>query len=160
MAVVDQLNLNVGTEQNPNFVLHDINDKRISTTAVTTATHLLTCNSGVTSIAPITAANLASVLGEKLHLNDNNLPAVSNTTSFDSLMNNGRFYVGKSHPDKPSIMASNNSCLLEVTSANNGTRVVQILYEFTSIPSYFLIRMINSTALVWSSWYKFSGTAL
>lgn len=63
MAVVDQLNLNVGTEQNPNFVLHDINDKRISTTAVTTATHLLTCNSGVTSIAPITAANLASVLG-------------------------------------------------------------------------------------------------
>ena len=63
MAVVNQLNLNVGTEQNPNFVLHDINDKRISTTAVTTATHLLTCNSSVTSIAPITAANLASVLG-------------------------------------------------------------------------------------------------
>ena len=65
MAVVNQLNLNVGTEQNPNFVLHDINDKRISTTAVTTATHILTCNSGVTSIAPITAANLASVLGGK-----------------------------------------------------------------------------------------------
>lgn len=64
MAVVNQLNLNVGTERNPNFVLHDINDKRISTTAVTTATHILTCNSGVTSIAPITAANLASVLGE------------------------------------------------------------------------------------------------
>lgn len=63
MAVVNQLNLNVGTEQNPNFVLHDINDKRISTTAVTTATHLLSCNSGVTSIAPITAENLASVLG-------------------------------------------------------------------------------------------------
>ena len=63
MAVVNQLNLNVGTEQNPNFVLHDINDKRISTTAVTTATRILTCNSGVTSIAPITAANLASVLG-------------------------------------------------------------------------------------------------
>ena len=63
MAVVNQLNLNVGTEQNPNFVLHDIHDKRISTTAVTTATHLLTCNSGVTSIAPITTANLASVLG-------------------------------------------------------------------------------------------------
>ena len=66
MAVVNQLNLNVGTEQNPNFVLHDINDKRISTTAVTTATHILTCNSGVTSIAPITAANLASLLGGAL----------------------------------------------------------------------------------------------
>ena len=68
MAVVNQLNLNVGTEQNPNFVLHDLNDKRISTTAVTTATHLLTCNSGVTSIAPITAANLASVLGVWQHV--------------------------------------------------------------------------------------------
>lgn len=44
-------------------VTYDINDKRISSTAVTTATHILTCNSGVSSIAPITAANLAAVLG-------------------------------------------------------------------------------------------------
>ena len=80
MAVVDQLNLNVGTEQNPNFVLHDINDKRISTTAVTTATHILTCNSGVSSIAPISAANLAAVLGAFEHAT-----VRENTTSFDDL---------------------------------------------------------------------------
>lgn len=43
--------------------VHKLNDARITTTAVTTATHILTTNSGVTSIAPITAANLASVLG-------------------------------------------------------------------------------------------------
>lgn len=44
--------------------VHKLNDARITTTAVTTATHILTTNSGVTSIAPITAANLASVLGD------------------------------------------------------------------------------------------------
>ena len=43
--------------------VHKLNDARITTTAVTTATHILTTNSGVTSIAPITTANLASVLG-------------------------------------------------------------------------------------------------
>lgn len=43
--------------------VYKVNDARITTSAVTTATHILTTNSGVTSIAPITAANLASVLG-------------------------------------------------------------------------------------------------
>ena len=45
--------------------VHKLNDARITTTAVDTATHILTMatNSGETSIAPITAANLASVLG-------------------------------------------------------------------------------------------------
>lgn len=66
MAVLDVLNLNLGTEQNPNWVLHDLHDKRISTTAVTTATHLLATNAGVTAMNPITAANLASVLGKTL----------------------------------------------------------------------------------------------
>lgn len=66
MAVLDVLNLNLGTEQNPNWVLHDLHDKRISTTAVTTATHLLATNAGVTAMNPITAANLASVLGGAL----------------------------------------------------------------------------------------------
>ena len=64
MAVLDVLNLNLGTEQNPNWVLHDLHDKRISTTAVTTATHLLATNAG--AMNPITAANLASVLGKTL----------------------------------------------------------------------------------------------
>lgn len=49
--------------------VHKLNDARISTTAVTTATHILTTNSGVTSIAPITAANLASVLGGGIPFN-------------------------------------------------------------------------------------------
>ena len=66
MAVLDQLNLNLGTEQNPNWVLHDLHDKRISTTAVTTATHLLATNAGVTAMNPISAANVASVLGGAL----------------------------------------------------------------------------------------------
>lgn len=43
--------------------VHKLNDARITTTAVTNPTHILTTNSDVTTIAPITAANLASVLG-------------------------------------------------------------------------------------------------
>lgn len=43
--------------------VHKLNDARITTTAVTNPTHILTTNSDVTRIAPITAANLASALG-------------------------------------------------------------------------------------------------
>jgi len=43
--------------------VHKLNDARISTTAVSTATHFLATDSSISSIAPITAANLASVLG-------------------------------------------------------------------------------------------------
>lgn len=57
MAVINQIKLgSSGTT-------YDVNDKRVTTTAVTTATHVLTADSGVTSIAPITITNLASVLG-------------------------------------------------------------------------------------------------
>lgn len=57
MAVVTQIKL--GTSG----TTYDINDKRITTSAVSTATHFLTTDSSVSSIAPITAANAASVLG-------------------------------------------------------------------------------------------------
>lgn len=43
--------------------VHKLNDARITTTAVSTATHILATDSSISSIAPITAANLASVLG-------------------------------------------------------------------------------------------------
>lgn len=42
--------------------VYKLNDARITTTAVTTATHFLATDGSVSSIAPITAANLASVV--------------------------------------------------------------------------------------------------
>lgn len=60
MAAITQIKLS------SNNTTYDVNDKRISSTAVTTADYLLTCNSAVTSIAPISIANAASVLGESL----------------------------------------------------------------------------------------------
>ena len=63
MAFLDQINVNVGTEASPSFVLHDIHDKRFSSTAVTTASHLLATDANLSAFNPITAANLASVLG-------------------------------------------------------------------------------------------------
>lgn len=44
--------------------VHKLNDARITTTAITNPTHILgSANAKLTSIAPITTANLASVLG-------------------------------------------------------------------------------------------------
>lgn len=63
MPALTQLNLNIGTEQNPNMVLHDLHDIRISSTDVNTVTRLLGCDAGVNSIAPLTLANAASLLG-------------------------------------------------------------------------------------------------
>lgn len=63
MPVLTQLNLNIGTEQNPNMVLHDLHDIRISSTDVNTVTRLLGCDAGVNSIAPLTLDKAASLLG-------------------------------------------------------------------------------------------------
>ena len=66
MPVLTQLNLNIGTEQNPNMVLHDLHDIRISSTDVNTVTRLLGCDAGVNSIAPLTLDKAASLLGGAL----------------------------------------------------------------------------------------------
>lgn len=127
MAVVNQLNLNVGTEQNPNFVLHDINDNRISTKDVTTATHLLTCNSGVTSIAPITAANLASVLGGLEHAT-----VRDNTTSFDDLPEGSIRLIGTRNEGRPD--GTEGSLLVCITffkpTATSGGGLIQVAFKW------------------------------
>lgn len=60
--------------------VYKLNDARVTTTSVTTATHILTTNSGVTSIAPITAANLASVLGATKTAKDLDIISLNNGT--------------------------------------------------------------------------------
>ena len=57
MAVLTQIQLEGSS------TVYDINDARISATSVATATHFLATNSGVSAINPISAADLASVLG-------------------------------------------------------------------------------------------------
>ena len=57
MAVLTQIQLEGSS------TVYDINDARISATSVATATHFLATNSGVSAIHPISAADLASVLG-------------------------------------------------------------------------------------------------
>jgi hypothetical protein len=127
MAVVNQLNLNVGTEQNPNFVLHDINDKRISTTAVTTATHLLTCNSGVTSIAPITAANLASVLGvsDFFNLFTGRGNRITANSDLNDIIRPGAYFI-QTHDDATTIS----------NRPNTMAAVVLVFCAFTSSSSW------------------------
>ena len=57
MAVLTQIQLEGSS------TVYDLNDARISATSVATATHFLATNSGVSAINPISAADLASVLG-------------------------------------------------------------------------------------------------
>lgn len=64
--------------------VYKVNDARITTSAVTTATHILTTNSGVTRIAPITAANLASVLGGQATI-------VNNTNDANTFVTSGHY---------------------------------------------------------------------
>lgn len=66
MATLNQIKVNIGTEDNPSYVLHDVHDKRLddgASSLVTTCTHLLATNAALSSFNPITSANLASVLG-------------------------------------------------------------------------------------------------
>jgi hypothetical protein len=151
MAVVDQLNLNVGTEQNPNFVLHDINDKRISTTAVTTATHLLTCNSSVKSIAPITAANLASVLGGVVTL-------VESDTTLASYTEYGTYRVGstavaKTISDIPEVIGGT----LVVSPAINSNYVRQ---EYLSRTNTYVRNVPVAQGASMSNWVKYEGVEM
>lgn len=62
MAAINQITIAGGST-------YDVNDKRITTSAVSTATHFLATDSSISSIAPITAANLASVLGGGIPFN-------------------------------------------------------------------------------------------
>ena len=57
MAVLTQLQLDGSS------TVYDLNDARISATSVSTATHFLATNSSVSAINPISASDLASVLG-------------------------------------------------------------------------------------------------
>ena len=148
MAVVNQLNLNVGTEQNPNFVLHDINDKRISKTTVTTATHILTCNSGVTSIAPITAANLASVLGEFFF--GSSAINITSNSELKTYTSPGVYRipsesVAQTISDNP--YKTGGSMVFVISAYNNGNYVVQI-----SISTAGLYARRKTTTSTFASW--------
>ena len=158
MAVVNQLNLNVGTEQNPNFVLHDINDKRISTTAVTTATHLLTCNSGVTSIAPITAANLASVLGVK------GTVSLSSGTDLNDIKDTTKIYTCSSATIASTLLNCPVSVgfkmyVISVNTADISTapRVAQVIFANYENGNVYIRKLLGSTI---SNWYLHSGTVV
>ena len=158
MAVVNQLNLNVGTEQNPNFVLHDINDKRVSTTAVTTATHILTCNSGVTSIAPITAANLASVLGVKETV------SLSSGTDLNGIKDTTKIYTCSSATIASSLVNCPVSVgfkmyVISVNTVDTPTapRVAQVIIANYENGNVYIRKILGSSV---SNWYLHSGTVV
>lgn len=93
MAFLDKINVNVGTEANPSFVLHDIHDVRANSTAVTTATHLLATDANLSAINPMTIANAASVLG--------GFQTFDYNTDLDTIRTTGKGLVSASTPNVP-----------------------------------------------------------
>lgn len=148
MAVLDVLNLNLGTEQNPNWVLHDLHDKRISTTAATTATHLLATNAGVTAINPMTIANAASVLGV---VNAKELGG--SVSDFNSILTEGTYSIGveklEDMSNKPAGLSSQRA-LLTVVVNNNKALVKQTLTGFVGGEVFERIYYNN----VWQAWSR------
>lgn len=100
--------------------VHKLNDARITTTAVDTATHILTTNSGVTSIAPITAANLASVLGVVNYFR-------TVTDANDIIMQRGFYLADFGDPSLVSNLPQENAgwgVLLSVCAMNQALQIV------------------------------------
>ena len=159
MAVLDVLNINLGTEQNPNWVLHDLHDKRISTNAVTTATHLLATNAGVTAMNPITVANLAPVLGV-----DKNYGSLLANIDLNTLVDDTRaLYAGGANvSNKPFGDSNNNEFFLVVKKLTQGfssPRIIQeAFYNIGRSPNkdYYLFRTATVTdgTPLWSAWTR------
>ena len=134
MAVLNQLTVSGTT--------YDLNDKRISKTAVTTATHLLTCNSDVTSIAPITAANLASVLGAFEHATERD-----NTTSLDDLPEGSIRLIGTRNEGRPD--GTEGSLLVCITFfkpiATGGGGLIQVAFKWLGAPATAMTIYVRQT---------------
>ena len=141
MPVLTQLNLNIGTEQNPNMVLHDLHDIRISSTDVETVTRLLGCDAGANSIAPITLANAASLLG---------VSGYNNALGFvnpDTLFTPGIYaYLG----EDPIGLGENSGGIVEIYRFNNWVVQRANLYDAAHKNEIYQ-RTFNST---WSAWRR------
>lgn len=131
MAAINQIKLNSTS------TTYDVNDKRITTTAVSTATHFLATDSSVSSIAPITAENLASVLGA--------LPYKDTVyDDMDNLRVQGLYYVsGNTH--LPSdfgsgmliVLKAMESRILQIIARTNDTQMYwRMTWEDFSQPGY------------------------
>lgn len=119
MAAINQIKLNSTS------TTYDVNDKRITTSAVSTATHFLATDSSVSSIAPITAANAASVLGG-LQFKNNNLD------DMDTITTQGIYYVSE-NTHLPSGFG--NGMLIVFKAAAN--RILQIIARTNDSQMYW-----------------------
>lgn len=125
MPVLTQLNLNIGTEQNPNMVLHDLHDIRISSTDVTTVTRLLGCDAGVNSIAPLTLANAASLLGVQTVIRTIN--GFSSTADIRTYTDVGLYNIAGMHlTSNPPISGVGNAAMIVLGHDPNGRQ--RLLY--------------------------------
>lgn len=132
--------------------IHNLNDARISATAVTTATHVLTANSGVTSIAPIAVADLASVLGVdvafKYYSEDGDLPSIVGSSKLVSHFTvNGATMVNNTYTDMPSAASW---ILLVFRYSTN--YVMQVCMQTSSANNVYVRVVHRTNYTVYADW--------
>ena len=149
MAVMTQLQLEGSS------TVYDINDARISSTSVSTATHFLGTNSSVSAINPISAADLASVLGAFT------IPTaitVVSGFSFNSAATNKVYFFSNSGTsdfgtsDCPQDSPSGSYSLLETWGYANWFKI----QRFTNFGGYIYVRFYMTNT--WKPWKKFTAS--
>lgn len=128
--------------------VHKLNDARITTTAVSTATHFLATDSSISSIAPITAANLASVLGAHYGKEAMNSGDLNNLITNQCLVVDNRT---NGLSNVPSNFTSMGILTVTSTSQNYGTEQRLYVTQNPNINAiYYRYKWGNS----WSSWVQ------
>ena len=140
MAAINQITIAGGST-------YDVNDKRITTSAVSTATHFLATDSSISSIAPISAANLASVLGGLINHGD------AAYTDMDDITTQGIYYIsGNTH--LPSDFGNG---MLVVLKAKE-SRILQIIARTNDSQMYWRMTWEDFSQqgypLKWFEWNK------
>lgn len=135
MAVMTQLQLEGSS------TVYDLNDARISSTSVSTATHFLGTNSSVSAINPISASDLASVLGAIQFTN-------KSSGSLNNIITNKFFRAASTVTNVPSVY----DCFGVAIFDENGLGI-QLLADLLG-NAY--VRAKNGTG--WKNWKKITDT--
>ena len=143
MAVLTQIQLEGSS------TVYDLNDARISATSVATATHFLATNSGVSAINPISAADLASVLGGFRYN-----AQISSDDDLDDYTTTGAWEILSSvSPDNFVYMGGTSTLLVFGDGYANNT--VQILVAATT--ARIALRIKRGTG-AWTQWRELQGS--
>ena len=144
MAAINQITIAGGST-------YDVNDKRITTSAVSTATHFLATDSSISSIAPITASNLASVLGVYKLDENPNFSDLNDAVGVTQGITYYFFSPSVAPQNLPSEISTTTRFFLEVINSTGKPNSYDIIQRITNRSSNVMYQRYR-TGTSWSEW--------